>query len=149
MNIQRIYTVALVATMASGLISCDKQFLDTRRDTSQTEQTLNSNYATLTSLANAPYNYLRNEFTIMDNNLFAAVSDEAVQTSASSQVRFFNNGTWNASANPDGFYSAFYLGIRAANYFIEQSPDYRAFLALNRDTVSPSGKINYTNDTLN
>jgi fibrillarin-like rRNA methylase len=64
-------------------------------------------------------------------------------------VRLFNNGSWNAVNNPDNFYANYYAGIRAANYFIEQSPNYRAFLALNRDTISVTGKINYTNDTLN
>ncbi|HEY4785181.1 MAG TPA: RagB/SusD family nutrient uptake outer membrane protein, partial [Bacteroidales bacterium] len=40
-------------------------------------------------------------------------------------------------------------GIRAANYFLEQSVNYKKFLALNRDTISPQGKISYTNDSLN
>src|SRR5581483_4778184 len=113
------------------------------------QQTLSTNYTTLISLANAPYNYVRNEFTIMDNNLFALVSDEAVQTAASANVRLFNNGSWSAYNNPDNYYSGYYAGIRAVNYFIEQSGNYRAFLALNRDTMSAAGKINYTNDTLN
>lgn len=149
MNLHNIYRSVFVPVIAVCLISCEKDFLDTRIDTSQTEETLNSNYSTLFSLANAPYNYLRNDFAIMDNNLFAPVSDEAVQTATNSNVRLFNNGSWNANNNPDNYYSSYYSGIRAANYFIEQSGNYRAFLALNRDTVSASGKIAYTNDTLN
>ncbi|MBN9381118.1 MAG: RagB/SusD family nutrient uptake outer membrane protein [Chitinophagaceae bacterium] len=149
MNLQKIYTVVAACSLAGVLTSCSKRFLDTKIDTSQTDQTLNSNYATLVSLANAPYVLIRNEFTIMDNNLFAAVSDEAVHTSVNSSVKLFDNGSWNAVNNPDNYYGVYYMGIRAANYFIEQSPNYRSFLALNRDTVSSTGKINYTNDTLN
>lgn len=149
MNLQRIYTIIGAGMLAAVISGCEKNFLDTKVDTQQTEQTLNSNYTTLVSLANAPYNYVRNEFTLLDSNLFAPVSDEAVQTAVNANVRFFNNGSWSAYNNPDTYYGNYYAGIRAANYFIERSGDYRAFLALNRDTVSASGKINYTNDTLN
>jgi starch-binding outer membrane protein, SusD/RagB family len=149
MNLQCIYRPFVACIVIASLAGCKKEFLDTKIDTSQTPLTLSTNYSSLFSLANAPYNYLRNEFTIMDNNLFAAASDEAVQTSVSANVRLFNNGSWNASNNPDNYYSTYYAGIRAANYFIEQSPNYRSFLALNRDTISTTGKINYTNDTLN
>jgi len=149
MNLQNIYIVVLACSLTTGLTSCSKNFLNTKIDTAQTEQTLNSNYTTLISFANAPYSYIRDEFTIMDNNLFAPVSDEAVQTLASSGVLLFDNGSWNAGTNPDNYYASYYNGIRAANYFIEQSPNYRASLALNRDTISSAGKISYTNDTLN
>lgn len=149
MNLQRIYSLLLTTAVAAGIAGCQKNFLDTKIDLLQTEETLNSNYATLTSLANAPYSYLRNEFTILDNNLFAPVTDEAVQTAATSSAMLFNNGSWNAVDNPDNYYASYYSGIRAANYFIENSDNYRSFLALNRDTVSAAGKVNYTNDTLN
>jgi hypothetical protein len=149
MTLQPLYTIALIGLMAAAATGCEKDFLDTKVDTQQTQETLNTNYTTLVSLANAPYNYLRNEFTLLDSNLFATVSDEAVQTATSADVRLFNNGSWNAYNNPDNYYANYYAGIRAANYFIEQSGNYRSFLALNRDTVSATGKINYTNDTLN
>jgi hypothetical protein len=149
MSVQKIYTWIAACCLTAALAGCAKNFLDTKVDTSQTAQTLNSNYTSLFSYANAPYTYLRNEFTIVDNNLFAPVSDEAVQTAASANVKLFNNGSWNATNNPDNYYVNYYNGIRAANYFLEQSPGYKAFLALNRDTISSTGKINYTNDTLN
>ena len=149
MNLQRIVRGCLAGALTIGAAACSKSFLDTKIDSAQTAQTLNSNYTTLISLANAPYAYLRNEFTIVDSNLFAPVSDETVQTAASARVRPFNDGSWNATNNPDNYYGGYYTGIRAANYFLEQSPTYRAFLALNRDTSSSTGRINYTNDTLN
>ncbi len=136
----------LVATVLTG---CEKNFLDTKVDTQITPEMIDANYVSLINLANAPYVYLRNEFTLLDSNLFAPVSDEAVQTAPSGNVRLFNNGSWSPYNNPDSYYGNYYAGIRAANYFIERSGNYRSFLALNRDTVSASGKINYTNDTLN
>jgi hypothetical protein len=135
--------------MVTVLAGCEKNFLDTKVDTLITQEMIDANYGSLVNLANAPYVYVRNEFTLLDSNLFAPVTDEAVQTAANGAVRQFNNGSWSAYANPDSYYGNYYAGIRAANYFIERSGDYRAFLALNRDTVSASGKINYTNDTLN
>ncbi|WP_207425860.1 RagB/SusD family nutrient uptake outer membrane protein [Pedobacter sp. SYSU D00535] len=149
MKLQTIYKSLSVCIITAFLSSCEKDFLDTRVDTAQTEETLNSNYSTLFSLANAPYNYIRNEFTLIDNNLFAPVSDEAVQTATDANVRLFNNGSWNAYNNPDNYYANYYSGIRAANYFIEQSGDYKRRLALNRDIISANGKINYDNDVLN
>ncbi|SDP86186.1 Starch-binding associating with outer membrane [Mucilaginibacter sp. OK268] len=135
--------------LAATISSCKKSFLDTKIDTSQTAQTLNSNYNSLYGFGNAPYTYLRNEFAIIDNNLFAPVSDEAKQTAASSNVMLFNNGSWNASNNPDNNYANYYSGIRAANYFLENSGNYKWFLAMNRDTISASGKLSYHNDVLN
>lgn len=149
MKLHHLYKSLAAVVLAAGITSCEKDFLDTRIDTQQTQGTLNTNYNTLVLLANAPYTYLRNEFTIIDNNLFAAVSDEAVQTNVSANVRLFNNGSWNAANNPDNYFANYYTGIRAANYFLEQSGNYKTFLALNRDTVSVSGKTGYTNDTLN
>jgi hypothetical protein len=145
-SIVKKVSVGLVAALS--LTACSKSFLDTKIDTSSTSTTLNSNYSTLLALGVAPYNYLRSEFQIMDNNLFAPVSDEAIQTAASSNSLLFNNGSWNANNNPDNYYSGYYSGIRAANYFIEQSGNYKSWLALNRDTISASGKVNYANDVL-
>ncbi|TDX02044.1 RagB/SusD family nutrient uptake outer membrane protein [Dinghuibacter silviterrae] len=139
----------IILLLGVALSGCSKNFLDTKADTSQTQQTLNSNYSTLFSYAAAPYTYLRNEFTIIDNNIFAPVTDEAVQTLANATVVDFNTGIWNASYNPDNYYASYYAGIRAANFFIEQSPNYRAILAMNRDTVSATGQVSYTQDTLN
>jgi hypothetical protein len=149
MNLHKITTIIRAGVIAVVLTGCEKNFLDTKIDTQATEEVLNTNYVTLQLLANAAYVNVRYEFGAIDDNLFAPVSDEAVQTNAFAQVRLFNNGSWNAYNNPDNYYSSYYAGIRAANYFIEQSGNYRSFLALNRDTVSASGKISYTNDTLN
>ena len=150
MNFSHLYKkISTGVLIVGGLTGCSKSFLDTKVDTSQTQQTLNSNYSTLFSLGAAPYNYLRNEFSMIDNNIFAPVSDDAAQTYSTSSVVSFNNGSWNASNNPDNNFGNYYSGIRAANYFLEQSMNYKSFLALNRDTISTPGKINYANDIQN
>ena len=147
-------TKKYIQYIATGLIlltgsGCTKDFLDTKIDLSQTQDLLNTNFSTLLSFANAPYVYVRNEYSLIDGNLFAAASDEAVHTSPGANVRLFNNGSWNAFNNPDNYYTGYYQGIRAANYFLENSGDYRRMLAKNRDTVSPTGKLQYRDDTLN
>lgn len=149
MKLQHIYKTIVAAMLVTGAVSCEKNFLDTRIDIEETDETLNTDYTSLVNFANAPYVFMRNEFTIMDDNLFAPVSDEAVQTNAAANVRRFNNGSWNSIDNPDNYYNSYYSGIRAANYFLEISGDYKAFLAKNRDTVSIVGKDNYVRDTMN
>lgn len=151
MNQAKIHPGFLSCLFLAGalfLTGCRK-FLDTKIDTSQTQADINSNYANLFSFANAPYVYLRDEFTILDGNLFAAACDEAKQTAPVSNAYLFTSGSWNASSNPDNYYSNYYAGIRAATYFLDSSMNYVSFLALGRDTVSASGKVSYANDVEN
>ncbi|GAA3912333.1 RagB/SusD family nutrient uptake outer membrane protein [Chitinophaga oryziterrae] len=143
----RLYIyLSIIVALAS---SCSKDFLDTRIDTSQTDETIASNYATLFSFGNAPYVYMRDGLTALDGNLFAAATDEAEQTAPASLSLFFNQGSWNATTNPDNYYSSYYAGIRAANYFLERSVAYKTILGTSRDTISASEKINYHNDVQN
>ena len=116
--------------------SCKKEVLDTRIDTQLTPGELATDYTRLWDLGYAPYTYLKNGFSAIDSNLFAAVTDEAVQTASTSDAQLFNEGSWNAYNNPDNVYENDYEGIRAANYFLEFSGDYKNLLALNRDTAS-------------
>src|SRR5699024_7083783 len=117
-------------------------FLNTRLDANPTLENLNTDYNTLIQLANAPYGYLQNynEFSILDGNLFSPVTDESIQTSNTGQVYLFNNGTWNQFNNPNNFYDYYYAGIFTVNYFFNylqsHGGNYRALLALNRDTIT-------------
>ncbi|RFM32926.1 RagB/SusD family nutrient uptake outer membrane protein [Chitinophaga silvisoli] len=132
------------------LSACSKDFLNTKIDSSETDKTINSDYSTLISLGNAPYAFIRNGFLAMDNsNIFAAATDEAEETSALSSAQLFNLGSWNATTNPDNYYADYYKGIRAANYFLEHSVNYKDILGANRDTISASGAISYKNDVTN
>lgn len=125
--------LALVSTLV--FTGCDN-ILDTRIDTDLTEDHIAQDYRVLWNFGYASYAEVRSGFSILDNNLFAAATDEAEQTISGADAQLFNEGSWNAYNNPDDYYADAFAGIRAANLFLEKSEDYRTFLALNRDTVS-------------
>jgi hypothetical protein len=139
--------IALCVIGALGLASCSKDFLDTKIDTNATPKTIITDRATLYTFGNAFYASLPNGFTAIDNNLFASVSDEAQQTLPVNQAQIFNQGALNANSNPDeAAYKRFYEGIRAANFYLNYSTNWREFIARNRDTVADV--TNYTRDKL-
>lgn len=143
-----LYLLLLVIT----IVACKKDFLETKIDTNATPQTIITDRNTLFQFGNAFYNALPYGFTTLDNNLFAPASDEAHQTQVSAQaVRVFNQGTLSPinTGNTDNLYRSLYDGIRAANFFLEYSGDYAAFLLRNRDTTSPSAIVSYRNDSIN
>jgi hypothetical protein len=132
--------------LTAGMSACD--FLDTKTDLSLTQENLDSNYAALIALGQTPYTFLRDGFHAVDgNNLATVISDEAEQTATASAALVFNDGSWNAYYNPMDIYSLNYMGIRATNYFLEYSVDYREKLALNRDTLTTPNL--YRDDVVN
>jgi len=134
---KRKYLMAFATWLIIGFSGCN--YLDTKIDTFTTPEILNSNYSLLANLGYTPYTFIRNGFYLMDNNIPAAMSDEAEQTAPSSNVQRFNDGSWNAYNNPDNPYSYYYEGIQAANFFLEHSVDYKNQLSQNRDTLSDNG----------
>lgn len=130
----------IIKYLISGVLCCHcyacSDFWDTRIDSNLTDKNLDSKYNYIWNFGYAPYTYLTDGFINIDKNLFAAVTDEAQQTSLNADARYFNQGTWNAFNNPADVYASCYKGIRAANYFLEKYTDYKTLLALNRDTVS-------------
>lgn len=125
----------------SGLIlgvSCSK--LDTRIDVRDTDETITTGYTSLFGFGYAPYTYLQNGFGALTGNLFAAATDEAESTNPLSGARLFNDGAITPFDNPDNPYQNNYQGIRAANYFLENSDDYITRLARNRDTISDNAR---------
>lgn len=131
---KKITTFIAVVSVA---LACD--VLDTRVDIETTQEQLDNQSSMVLKVGYAPYGYMVNGLSELDSNIAAAKSDEAVQTSLSSSVRYFNNGSWNAYNNPDNPYAGFYKGIRAANYYLDYSVDYKRMLAIARDTLSDSG----------
>ncbi len=126
-----------------ALTACS-DFLDTNLDTYTTPERVQTRYSTLWSFANAFYAPMQSGFSILDDNLFAAASDEAIQTSAESDASFFNNGTINANINPlESLYKKYYEGIRAALFFLDYAKDGETFLTLNRDTSSVTSAENH------
>ena len=114
---------------------CD-DFLNTSLDRNATSETIATNRGTLWSLGNAFYSPISYGFSTIDNNIFASASDEAQQTSVSSNVLYFNKGILNEGTNPLFYqYQNCYEGIRAANYFLNYVRDGKGedLLKLNRN----------------
>ena len=132
----RYIVLAILAT--SLTVSCDK-FLDTSLDLNASGETIETNRGTIWSFANAFYSPIIYGYGVLDGNLFAAASDEAQQTAASSNALYFNKGMLNASVNPLWtYYNNCYEGIRAANFFLDYVADGKgvALLQLNRNLIT-------------
>ncbi len=146
MNYKNIYRTVFVGAALCMATGCES-YLDTSLDTYQTDETIATNRGTIWSFANAFYAPMGNGFSMLDDNLFAPASDEAMATSASSNASYFNKGAITPATNPiSNLYKNYYEGIRAANYFLDYVKDGKgeALLALNRDTVS--GRPDYLKD---
>ena len=117
------YIILATVAAALSLSSCES-FLDTSLDVNNTSQTVASSRSSIWSFANAFYSPIIYGYSVIDGNLFASASDEAQQTSASSDVIYFNKGIINSSVNPLWtYYNNCYEGIRAANYFLDYVAD--------------------------
>lgn len=135
--------MAAAALLAS---SCDK-YLDTGLDINNTSETVATSRSSLWSFANAFYTPIIYGYSVIDSNIFASASDEAQQTSASSNVIYFNKGIVNASVNPLWtYYNNCYEGIRAANFFLDYVADGKgmALLELNRNLITDA--VGYARD---
>ena len=133
-----IHTLSIAIVAVVLLTACKK--LDTREDVLLTEKNIASDYSTINGFGYTAYSKVKNGFNVIDNNLFAAVSDEAEQTASTAQSQLFTSGGWNAFNNPDNVYGNCYEGIRAANYFLEKFINYKTLLAVNRDTMSDQSR---------
>ena len=91
MKTRYIFLTILAATLT---VSCDK-FLDTSLDLNASGETVETNRGTIWSFANAFYSPIIYGYSVIDGNLFAAASDEAQQTAASSNALYFNKGMLN------------------------------------------------------
>lgn len=138
-------TILPILALLMVAISCTK--MDTRIDTQFTDAHIQSNYQSVRGFGFLAYAKVRNGFYSLDNNLFAAATDEAEQTASSSSAQLFNNGSWNAFNNPDNVYYSSYEGIRAVNYFLDYSVNYKTLLAHNRDTLNDNG-LQYRRDVV-
>lgn len=147
MKIKNKISILFLVMLSAG---CSKSFLDTRIDTEMTPEDLATNRGTIWAFARAFYTPISYGFQALDNNMLAAISDEAQQTAASGNVYYFNQGVINADINPLGYlYNEYYEGIRAANFFLEYAKNGEALMALNRDTVRDESGYRRDLKTLN
>lgn len=148
-RITKINNWAIVAISALSIFSACDDFLDTKGDIYLTPEMLETQYEQMFSLGYKAYTNVVNGFTMIDNNLFAAVSDEAQNVTPVSETQRFNEGNWSAYYNPDDYYSKAYEGIHDVNYYLENSVNYVKILALNRDTMNATGLTQYQTDVKN
>ena len=135
--------------LATALLAAAQgcSFLDTSLDTKRTGETILTDRNSIWYFANACYSPIINGYSVIDGNLFATASDEAQQTSAASDVIYFNKGIVNASVNPiSNLYNNCYEGIRAVNFFLDYIADGKGeeMLARNRNLVTDA--VNYKRD---
>ena len=131
------FIVSLLLLCALCSLGCSKDFLNTEIDVYQTPQSLATNPTIMFSFANAFYTQLQWGYTALDNNLFAAASDEMQETVVTGNTVIFNVGALSANSNPDApIFKKYYDGIRAANFFLDYSKNYYTTLSNNYDTVS-------------
>ena len=142
MKIRTIISAIVIALVSSA---CD--FLDTSVDRNSTGETIQTNYSAIWGFGRAFYTPIGYGFGMIDSNIFATASDEAQQTSAQSNVIYFNKGMLNENVNPlFTYYRNYYEGIRAANFFLDYVKDGKGeeMLAHNRNLVTD--KVNYERD---
>ena len=131
------YMILSLLGLLLTITGCQKAFLDTKIDTFTTDEAIVTNRNTLWSFANACYTPLQYGYAALDNNLFAAATDEAQQTVLTSNTLVFNLGSMNPNSNPEsGMYKTNYDGIRAANFFLKYAINGNAFLGMGRDTIT-------------
>jgi hypothetical protein len=136
MKSKSIYKQALFAALILLVTGCD--FLDTKIDTDLTNESLQNNRALLWNFGNSMYSPMISGFYALDNNFFAAASDEAQRTQESGNAYIFNRGTLspdNVAYVSDNIYRQCYEGIRATNFFLDYAKNGEELLTLNRDIV--------------
>lgn len=97
-------------------VSCE-DFLDKEVDTNLSREEIFSNVNSAPGFLNTTYNSVLSEYNRYGGGLIASASDESVNSSSSSTIRFFNGGI-TPSYNPDNIWNAMYEGIRRANIFL-------------------------------
>ncbi len=137
----------VVSAAAALTVSACGKFLDTALDTHPSTQTVQTARSSIWDFARAFYSPMIYGFSVVDDNIFAAASDEAEQTAASSEVIYFNKGMVNSSVNPLWkYYNNCYEGIRAANFFLDYVSDGKgiAMLEMGRNIITDA--VNYQRD---
>ena len=146
MQIMKIRTIISAFAIALVSSACG-DFLDTSIDRNSTGETIATNYSSIWGFGRAIYTPIGYGFGMIDSNIFATASDEAQQTSAQSNVIYFNKGMLNENINPlFTYYRNYYEGIRAANFFLDYVGGGKgeALLAQNRNLVTDA--VNYERD---
>ncbi len=79
----------------------------------------------------------------------ASITDDAEQTTSASKSQLFHDGSWDSFNNPVDVYKDMYEGIYYANYFLENSLNFREILSRNRDTLGNDNGLSYRRQVMN
>ena len=140
------YIILTLCAATLTLSSCN-DFLDTSLDLNNTSETVATSRSSIWAFANAFYSPIIYGYSVIDGNLFASASDEAQQTSASSNVIYFNKGIVNSSVNPLWtYYNNCYEGIRAANFFLDYVSDGKGVELLEKGRNLITDAVGYARD---
>ncbi|MEJ7768691.1 MAG: RagB/SusD family nutrient uptake outer membrane protein [Chitinophagaceae bacterium] len=129
----------LVALVLLVLAACQK--LDREIITDLNRVQIERSYLNVANLLHAVYSELPEGFANIDGSMMAAATDEAEFTNEISNVQSFNNGSWNATSNPNNVWGSHFRAIRKANVFLVSTD------SVNLDQVkldpSPSQQLVY------
>lgn len=135
---KNIYILGIITLFL--LISCEK--LNQEIITTLSKQQVNSIYSYTQNRATALYTSLPSGFAEINGAMMASAADESEYTLETSNVQWFNIGSWNAIANPDDVWAKYFTAIRNTNLFLATADSVN--LDAYRLDPTPSQQIIYT-----
>ena len=116
------YIIGLGLTFSFLFAGCDS-FLDPAKDGKLGEEDIWNETRRAFGFLNDAYNKLPSGYNYIDNAMLAAGCDEAVHSDVTSDIKGFNNGTWDSYFLVENVWSKNYEGIRIVNRFLERIDD--------------------------
>lgn len=138
----RYFKFAFSILIITTFLSCDDSF-NVKYDADFKPEQVFVNHDRLRKVGMKPYLFVPSGFDEINDAFIAGASDEAEHTSLSSLIQKINLGAWNQYSNPDDQWSNFYSGIYYANFFLENSVNYKTICLV--DTITAKGKVDYLN----
>lgn len=117
MKINKYITIGLVFSFLFA--GCDS-FLDPAKDGKLEEEDIWNETRRAFGFLNDAYNNLPNGYNRIDGAMLASGCDEAVHSDVTSNIKGFNNGTWDSYFLVEDVWNNNYEGIRIANRFLEK-----------------------------
>ena len=122
------YKIYVFILLTLAFLGCKKDYLSF--DYSEgpvTEENVWGSDRNARGFLNFTYRGLLERYDLGGGALMASASDEAVNSNVGSAINIINNGTWSPVNTFDDQYNSLYSSLRAANIFLEKSPDSRIF----------------------
>ena len=104
------YIIGLGLTFSFLFAGCDS-FLDPAKDGKLGEEDIWNETRRAFGFLNDAYNKLPSGYNYIDNAMLAAGCDEAVHSDVTSDIKGFNNGTWDSYFLVENVWSKNYEGI--------------------------------------